>query len=253
MMAVAIIPARYASSRFPGKPLQLLAGKPLIRHAYENAVESGLFNRIVIATDDDRVAKIVKEFKGEVVITSDNHISGTDRCAEALEKIGGTFDVVVNLQGDEPFMTKDIMQPLLNLFQDKETQIGTLAQKIASIDELLDPGNAKIVMNEKHEALYFSRAAIPSVRGVEQEDWLQHADFWNHVGLYAFRPNVLKQIVKLPPSPLEMIESLEQLRWLENGYKISVNETVHTFIGVDTPEDLEAAEEWYQQKLTPNH
>jgi 3-deoxy-manno-octulosonate cytidylyltransferase (CMP-KDO synthetase) len=182
------------------------------------------------------------------VITSPDHLTGTDRCAEAFEKIGGNYDVIVNLQGDEPFLDKKIMLALLTLVENPQTEIGTLARRIKNLAELISQNTAKIVMNDQNEALYFSRSPVPFMRGVLMEDWLMNAAYWKHIGLYAFRPDTLKKIVKLKPGKLEMIESLEQLRWLENGYKILVNEVNQNISGVDTPADLEAANEWLLSK-----
>jgi 3-deoxy-manno-octulosonate cytidylyltransferase (CMP-KDO synthetase) len=252
MKALAIIPARFASSRFPGKPLSMIGDKPLIIHAYENAHLSGLFDRTVVATDDEQIAACVSSYGGEVLMTSPEHLNGTTRCAEALSLLKEDFDVVLNAQGDEPFMDHTIFSALLNLFANKDTQIGTLAQKINSTEELLDPKNAKIALNEYNQALFFSRSPIPFIRGHEVSEWLNLATFWNHVGLYAFRSAVLAEIALLPPGRLEMLESLEQLRWLEYGYKIYVAETKEVFIGVDTPADLEAANIWYKNHLIPD-
>lgn len=234
-----IIPARYASTRFPGKPLALINGKPMIQRVYEQV--SGLLDELVVATDDKRIYDTVIGFGGKVVLTSPDHPSGTDRCYEAYTKLHRTFDVVVNIQGDEPFINPSQLTGLLACFDGKETDIATLIRKVTpgdGIDYLVNPNHPKVVVNSGGEALLFSRSVIPYLRGVELEDYLKREDFYVHIGIYAFRSKVLSEVVCLPPSRLEKAESLEQLRWLENGYRIRCGITTELTVGIDTPEDL---------------
>jgi 3-deoxy-manno-octulosonate cytidylyltransferase (CMP-KDO synthetase) len=235
-----IIPARYASTRFPGKPLADIRGKPMIRWVYEQA--SKALETVFVATDDERIYQAVKEFGGEAVMTSDLHKSGTDRCAEAVKIIEQErheyFDVVLNIQGDEPFIEPRQLELIRSCFTIKDTMIATLVKEIRSTEELFDPNRPKVVVNSRKEAIYFSRSPIPFVRGKDRGEWLSSQVFYMHIGLYGFRRNVLLQITTLPQSPLELAESLEQLRWIENGYPITVRTTTYDSFGVDTPEDL---------------
>ncbi len=234
-----IIPARYASTRFPGKPLVLINGKPMIQHVYERVVT--VLDEVVVATDDERIFDAVEGFGGKVVMTSADHPSGTDRCYEAYTKIGREFDVVVNIQGDEPFIQPSQIQVLVACFDSPSTEIATLVRAI-NTDEgkefLFNPNHPKVVMNSRGEALLFSRSVIPHLRGVAENEYLEKGEFFAHIGIYAFRPSVLRELVILPPSSLEKAESLEQLRWLENGYAIRCGITTERTVGIDTPEDL---------------
>lgn len=242
MKFIGIIPARYASTRFPGKPLAMLGGRTVIQRVYEQV--AAVLEEAYVATDDERIFKAVEEFGGRVVMTRQDHKSGTDRIEEAAEKIGTQADVIINIQGDEPFIQKSQIETLKSLFENSETQIGTLGKKFESIEAATNPNSPKIVTDKNGFALYFSRSVIPYIRGKEQAEWLQHFPFLKHLGLYAYRRDVLRQITQLPQSPLEMAESLEQLRWLENGYRIRVGLTDVETVGIDTPEDLRRAEEF---------
>ena len=246
MKFIGIIPARYASTRFPGKPLAMLGGRTVIQRVYEQA--AAVLEEAYVATDDERIFKAVEEFGGRVVMTRQDHKSGTDRIEEAAEKIGTQADVIINIQGDEPFIQKSQIETLKSLFEDSETQIGTLGKKFESIEAATNPNSPKIVTDKNGFALYFSRSVIPYIRGKEQAEWLQHFPFLKHLGLYAYRRDVLRQITQLPQSPLEMAESLEQLRWLENGYRIRVGLTDMETVGIDTPDDLRRAEEFLKMR-----
>ena len=242
MKFLGIIPARYASTRFPGKPLADIAGKPMIQRVYEQV--AGLLDDIVVATDDDRIFQAVQDFGGKVVMTSSNHRSGTDRCYEALTKIGGNFDIVVNIQGDEPFIKPSQIELLKNCFEDEKTQIATLVKPfLADVDfeVLLNPNTPKVILNANREALYFSRSIIPYIRGKQHTEWLNSFVFYKHIGIYAYKSDVLAEITALPQSSLELAESLEQLRWIENGYIVKAGITDEETIGIDTPKDLERA------------
>ncbi len=243
MKFLGIIPARYASTRFPAKPLAMLGGKPVIQRVYEQVVST--LQDAVVATDDERIEAAVLAFGGKVVMTSPNHKSGTDRCYEALTKTPGDFDVVVNIQGDEPFIQPSQLQSIMDCFQDPETQIATLVKPFKPEDgfaALENVNSPKVVLNQRSQALYFSRSIIPFTRNKDRQDWLAGHTYYKHIGLYAYRTDVLRQITSLPQSPLELAESLEQLRWLENGYVIKVGMTDVETIGIDTPQDLERAE-----------
>ena len=246
MKFIGLIPARYASTRFPGKPLALLNGKPVIQHVYEQA--SKVLDAVYVATDDERIYNKVLAFGGKAVMTSTEHHSGTDRIEEALEKVGGDFDVVVNIQGDEPFIAQSQIETLCQCFVDKATQIATLGKPFECIEAAENPNSPKIVVDNRGYALYFSRSIIPFVRGTERQDWLSKYPFLKHLGIYAYRANVLKEITKLPQSSLELAESLEQLRWLQNGYRIKVGLTDVETVGIDTPDDLQRAEEFIRNR-----
>jgi hypothetical protein len=246
MKFIGLIPARYASTRFPGKPLALLNGKPVIQHVYEQA--SKVLDAVYVATDDERIYNKVLAFGGKAVMTSTEHHSGTDRIEEALEKVGGDFDVVVNIQGDEPFIAQSQIETLCQCFVDKATQIATLGKPFECIEAAESPNSPKIVVDNRGYALYFSRSIIPFVRGTERQDWLSKYPFLKHLGIYAYRTNVLKEITKLPQSSLELAESLEQLRWLQNGYRIKVGLTDVETVGIDTPDDLQRAEEFIRNR-----
>ena len=246
MKFIGLIPARYASTRFPGKPLALLNGKPVIQHVYEQAAK--VLDAVYVATDDERIYNKVLAFGGKAVMTSTEHHSGTDRIEEALEKVGGDFDVVVNIQGDEPFIAQSQIETLCQCFVDKATQIATLGKPFECIEAAENPHSPKIVVDNRGSALYFSRSIIPFVRGTERQDWLSKYPFLKHLGIYAYRTNVLKEITKLPQSSLELAESLEQLRWLQNGYRIKVGLTDVETVGIDTPDDLQRAEEFIRNR-----
>lgn len=239
---IGIIPARYASSRFPGKPLADLGGKTMIERVYQQV--SKALTDVVVATDDARIKSAVEAFGGNVVMTSDKHRSGTDRCFEAYLNVKSSADVVINIQGDEPFIDPSQIESLMSCFENDDVQIATLARNFnpeLGIDALTDPNLVKLVMNNNNYAMYFSRHAIPFVRNYNNNDWLNHAKFYTHVGMYGYRASVLEKITALQQSTLEINESLEQLRWLQNGYNIKVALTDCLTIGIDTPSDLENA------------
>ena len=249
MKFIAIIPARYASTRFPGKPLALLGGKPVIRRVYEQV--AGVLDDAVVATDDRRIYDAVLAFGGKAEMTSTEHRSGTDRCWEASCKQGKTYDVVVNVQGDEPFIRPAQLEALKRCFDDPETQIATLVKPFAEkdgLEALENPNSPKVVLDSRSRALCFSRSVIPYLRGVDRSEWLRRHTYYKHIGIYAFRTGVLREVTALPQSPLELAESLEQLRWLENGYRIGVGITDFDTVGIDTPEDLERAERFLNEK-----
>jgi 3-deoxy-manno-octulosonate cytidylyltransferase (CMP-KDO synthetase) len=243
MKFLGIIPARYASTRFPGKPLADMVGKPMIQRVYEQ-VQDGI-DRLYVATDDSRIETAVKKFGGNVVMTSTHHRSGTDRCFEAFTQIGGNYDIIINIQGDEPFIQPEQIELLKNCFETPDTQIATLVKPFnTSCDfekDLANPNSPKVVINQNMEALYFSRSVIPYIRDKEYAKWPGSHTFYKHIGLYAYKADILKEIVQLPQSTLELAENLEQLRWLANGYKIKVAITQLETFGIDTPEDLEKA------------
>lgn len=246
MNFTAIIPARYASTRFPGKPLALLGNKPVIQHVYEQA--SSVLSDVWVATDDDRIREAVEKFGGRIVMTRADHKSGTDRIEEAAEKTGTQADVVINIQGDEPFVQPSQIKTLMQLFDNADTQIGTLGKHFENIEAVNNPNSPKIVTDKQGFALYFSRSVIPYIRGAQDNEWLSHFPFLKHLGLYAYRREVLHEITQLPQSSLEIAESLEQLRWLENGYRIRVGLTDVETVGIDTPEDLQRAEEFLKSR-----
>ncbi|NDW09357.1 3-deoxy-manno-octulosonate cytidylyltransferase [Dysgonomonas sp. 520] len=242
MKFIGIIPARYASSRYPGKPLADMVGKPMIQRVYEQ-VKLAL-DEVWVATDDERIVDAVKAFGGNVVMTSTNHRSGTDRCNEAFEKIGKPFDVVINIQGDEPFIQPKQIETLKACFDSMDIQLATLVKpfrKEDGFDVLFNANSPKVVLNKNNEAIYFSRSIVPYIRDAHHSEWLDKHTFFKHIGMYAYRVDVLKEITRLPQSSLELAESLEQLRWIENGYKIKVGHTELETIGIDTPEDMEKA------------
>ncbi|MBR3798054.1 MAG: 3-deoxy-manno-octulosonate cytidylyltransferase [Bacteroidales bacterium] len=245
MNIAAIIPARYASTRFPGKPLININGKTMVHNVYTQA--SKVFDTVYVATDDERIANEVKRFGGKYVMTSKKHKSGTDRCAEAIVKIeeteGKEFDVVVNIQGDEPFIKTEQLEELKKCFNKKRTQIATLVKPINNKEDIFNPNKPKVVISTSHEAIYFSRSPIPYLRGHKETNWISKHLYYKHIGLYGYRKDVLLEITKLAQTPLEIAESLEQLRWIENGYKIKVAFTEHESISIDTPKDLERIKE----------
>ncbi len=242
MKFIGIIPARYSSTRFPGKPLALLGGRPVIQHVYEKAVTA--LGEAYVATDDKRIYDVVLAFGGKAVMTRNDHKSGTDRIEEACQKIGTDADVIINIQGDEPFVHPSQLRIIQRLFDHPQTQIGTLGKRFESMEAVMNPNSPKIVTDKNGFALYFSRSVIPFIRGKEQNCWLEHFPFLKHLGIYAYRREILHEITQLPQSSLEIAESLEQLRWLENGYHIRVGLTDIETVGIDTPDDLQKAEEF---------
>ena len=239
---IGIIPARYASTRFPGKPLADLGGKTMIERVYTRV--ASVMDNVAVATDDERILKAVEAFGGRAVMTSTEHRSGTDRCREAARLLGNDADVVVNIQGDEPFIAPSQLISLMDSFSDPKVRIASLARPFdpaRGFEALFDPNTPKVVMDNDMNALYFSRSIIPYVRNHKWEEWLGHAKFYTHVGLYGYRRETLEEISALPQSSLELAESLEQLRWLQAGYKIRMSLTEEPTIGIDTPADLEAA------------
>ncbi len=243
-MNIAIIPARYASTRFPGKPLVLIQGKTMIQRVVEQVLAAEKVERCIVATDDEQIYNHVKTLSYEVMMTSAEHQSGTDRCAEVARSLDlKSDDVVINIQGDEPFIHPSQINDLLDFMSKNESvNIGTLAKKITDIDYLDNPNIVKVIFNTAQKAIYFSRHPIPFVRGVEKNQWLAKTDFYKHIGMYAYRFSALKKITNLAPSTLELSESLEQLRWLENGFSIGVSVTELETVGIDTPEDLKKLE-----------
>lgn len=244
MKFIAIIPARYASTRFEGKPLADLGGKPVIQHVCERVRE--VIPDVAVATDDIRIFKAVEAFGGKAVMTSDKHRSGTDRCLEAYDNLGSDADVVINIQGDEPFVKPDQIRQVMDCFEDPSTDIATLALPFphnGSYADLANPNRPKVVMDAHGNALLFSRQVIPFIRGKESDEWPAAFNFHTHIGMYAFRADVLRKVTRLPQSSLELAESLEQLRWLQNGYNIKVGITHAATVGIDTPADLEKARE----------
>jgi len=246
MKFTAIIPARYASTRFPGKPLAVLGGKSVIQRVYEQV--SSVLDEAWVATDDERILQAVEAFGGRAVMTRSDHKSGTDRIEEAVEKIDTTADVIINVQGDEPFIHRSQIETLCSLFDTPQTQIATLGKRFETIEAAENPNSPKIVTDVNGYALYFSRSPIPFVRGTQQAEWLTRFPYLKHLGIYAYRREVLAEITKLPQSPLEQAESLEQLRWLQNGYRIKVGLTDVETIGIDTPDDLKRAEDFLSKQ-----
>ena len=239
MSILGIIPARFASSRFPGKPLVDIGGKSMIQRVFEQAKKSKKLSEVVVATDDERIAEAIKKFNGNFVMTSDQHRSGTDRCAEAVKKVSGNWNAVINIQGDEPFIQPEQIDLLAALFQNPEIQIGTLVKKLSDPNDLDNPNTMKVVLDANGNGMYFSRSPIPFIRGEEKSNWLNKHFFYKHIGIYGYRIDLLEKLTKLSPGKLEIAESLEQLRWLENGYKIKTAFTEIETLSVDSPEDLE--------------
>lgn len=243
MKILGIIPARYASTRFPGKPLADIKGKSMIQRVYEQASKSFRLDQVLVATDDSRVFDLVKKFGGNVIMTSPSHQNGTSRCQEvmgilATSKPSEEFDIVVNIQGDEPFIDPQQINKVVDLFNNPEVEIGTLAKKIEEADELFNFNVVKVILGKNKSAVYFSRQAVPFLRDFPEEEWTNHFDFYKHIGIYGYRSSVLKKIVKLSPGKLEEAEKLEQLRWLENGFHIAVELTAFEGVAIDTPDDL---------------
>ncbi len=243
MKVLGVIPARYESTRFPGKPLVDIRGKSMIARVYERCCEAKVLDQVIVATDDQRIFDHVRSFGGKVMMTSTSHRSGTDRCAEVAAE-HPEVEIVVNIQGDEPFIDPNQIDQLVRLFDDKSSvvDIATLAKKIDTEKALMDPNIVKVVFNARAEALYFSRSTIPFIRNLASSQWLRYHSFYKHIGIYAFKNEVLQKCAKLPQGRLEIMESLEQLRWLEAGYNIIVGLTELETMGVDTPEDLEKFE-----------
>lgn len=239
MKFAAIIPARYASTRFPGKPLAMLGDKCVIQRVYETV--RNVIDEAYVATDDSRIYDAVQSFGGRAVMTRNDHVSGTDRIAEAVERLALDADVIVNIQGDEPFVHRSQIETVCALFADESTQIGTIGKRFVTMEEVRNPNSPKIVVDNNGFAMYFSRSVIPFVRGREEKEWIEAYPFLKHLGIYAYRKEVLKHVTRLPQSSLEKAESLEQLRWLQDGLRIKVGITDKETIGIDTPEDLTRA------------
>ena len=237
-----VIPARYASTRFPGKPLIDIIGKTMIQRVYEQSVKAECFYKVVVATDDERILNHVKEFGGNAVMTSINHQTGTDRCNEVLYYEEEKPDVVINIQGDEPYIEPEQLELVASLFSRTEVQIATLVKQLKNNYDLFNPSIIKVVKDVNDKALFFSRSAIPFNRSSPNQEWANKGIYFKHIGIYAYRSDVLSKISALKQSPLELTESLEQLRWLENGYTIHVAETNHDSYSVDVPEDLKRFE-----------
>jgi 3-deoxy-manno-octulosonate cytidylyltransferase (CMP-KDO synthetase) len=238
LKSIGIIPARYASTRFPAKPLVDIAGKTMIQRVYEQAKKCDL-DHVVVATDDERIASVVRSFNGEVVMTDTKHQSGTDRCAE-VSLAFPDYEIVINIQGDEPFIDPEQIALVKSCFTDKNIKLATLIKEIHNDNELFNSNIPKVVINSNQQAIYFSRHPIPYIRNAaKQEDWVNTHQFYKHIGIYGYTRSTLLEITKLTPSALELAESLEQLRWLENGYQIQTKVTGLETIAIDTPEDLQ--------------
>ncbi|MVZ61113.1 3-deoxy-manno-octulosonate cytidylyltransferase [Sphingobacterium humi] len=246
MKAIGVIPARYDSTRFPGKPLVDVGGKTMIQRVYNQVRHASSLQEVIVATDDQRIFDHVKSFAGNVVMTNKDHQSGTDRCAEVINGISG-FDIVINIQGDEPFIDPQQIDLLVACFDQPSVEIATLVRPITAFEDLANVNKPKVVINSKEEAIYFSRQPIPYFRGKDMKDWLAAATYFNHIGIYGYRADVLKELTKLPVSNLEKIESLEQLRWIDNGYRIKTAVSNHVNDAIDTPDDLEAIKKKYFQ------
>jgi 3-deoxy-manno-octulosonate cytidylyltransferase (CMP-KDO synthetase) len=241
MNILGVIPARYASTRFPGKPLVVIDGKSMIQRVYEQAVKCTSLAKVVVATDNEAISNHVAQFGGNVIMTGEHHRSGTERCHEVVTKLnqqGETYDYVINIQGDEPFIEPQQISQVAGCFSDPAIRLATLIRKITSKDDLVNPNVVKVVVTSHGSALLFSRSAIPFTRGSNPEEWLSATDYYKHIGIYGYKSSVLGEIVALPPSKLEIAESLEQLRWLENGYRIQTQVTEYESIAIDTPADL---------------
>ena len=231
--------ARYGSTRFPGKPLVSINGVSMIQRVYEQALKSKSLKKVIVATDDERIAQHVLTFNGEVMLTSPQHLSGTDRCAEIILREKEKWDAVINIQGDEPYIHPEQIELLCSCFELKDVSIATLVKQIANIDELFNHNNVKVVLNNKREAIHFSRSPIPYNRNFPEQEWLKNSTYYKHIGIYGYRSSILNEIATLAKTNLEVTESLEQLRWIENGYTIHAVITTHESISIDTPEDLE--------------
>lgn len=235
---VGIIPARYASTRFPGKPLVEIAGKTMIQRVYEQAKKCSSLSEVVVATDDSRIEKTVTDFGGKVCMTEPSHPSGTDRCAEVVRKLSLKCDAVINIQGDEPFIDPKQIELVCDCFNDQRTELATLIKKITSDEVLFNVNSPKVIVDADQFAIYFSRHPIPYLRGIDQKNWLNQHTYFQHIGIYGYRRDILDKITHLPQSLLEKAESLEQLRWIEHGYKIKTAITTGETIAIDTPDDL---------------
>lgn len=241
MKILGVIPSRYASTRFPGKPLADIAGKSMVNRVYDQALKSGMLNKVVVATDDSRIYDHVASFGGNVMMTSENHLNGTTRCFEVyhnLKNKGEEYDVIINIQGDEPMIDPSSIDKVANIFYDQNAKIGTLVKEISHEDELFNPNVVKAIIDNNDYAIYFSREALPYLRNEQKINWLSVNTFYKHIGIYGFRNEVLTEIIDLPVGKLEKAESLEQLRWVENNIAIKVNFTDFESIGIDTPDDL---------------
>lgn len=238
MRVIGIIPARYASFRFPGKPLAIIRGKTMIERVYQQAQKAKSLSKIIVATDDDRIVEEVKRFGGEVMLTSVTHQSGTDRCGETIQQLKEPFDVAINIQGDEPFLHPEQIDAISSCFVHERVKIATLVKKIDEVEDLRNSNVVKVVLNKERQALYFSRSPIPYFRGVNMSEWLNHYVYYKHIGIYGFRIPVLLELLQLGTSVLEQAESLEQLRWLEDGYTITARESIYESFSIDTREDL---------------
>jgi len=243
MNIIGVIPARYDSSRFPGKPLVDIGGKSMIQRVYEQCSKSTTLDKLIVATDDQRIADHVKLFGGNVTLTSINHQSGTDRCAEVANNYP-EFDFLINIQGDEPMINPDQIDLLCKCFENPNASIATLVKKISSNEELFNENTPKVILNKNNEAILFSRTAIPFIRGKAKENWIEHYTFYKHIGIYGFKTETLKNLNNLPVSALESAEALEQLRWIENGYRIHTAITDKESLAIDTPQDLEKLLKW---------
>lgn len=241
MKILGIIPARFASTRFPGKPLTIINGKSMIQRVYEQSLKAELLTDVVVATDDQRIFDAVTSFSGKVMMTSSEHNSGTDRCCEIIEKIGNQYDAVVNIQGDEPFINPEQIDQIAALISTEESQLASLCKPIKDEDELFDENVVKVVFDKNGNALYFSRQTIPFLRKADRDaaSWMEQRTFYKHIGIYAYKVDVLKEIARLPQSGLELSECLEQLRWLENSYEIKMGITEFESYSIDTPQDVE--------------
>lgn len=248
MKIIGIIPARYGATRFPGKPLIKIGEKTMIERVYNQVKKASLISEIVVATDDERIYAEVQSFGGKVLMTSAQHLSGTDRCAEVMNKMKG-YDIAINIQGDEPFIDPEQIDLLCSLFEDRDTEIATLVNKIKDTETLFNVNRPKVVIDDHENALYFSRQALPFQKEAKPETWLQKTDYYAHIGIYGFRAQVLDKITQLPPSKLEMSEGLEQLRWLENSFKIKTAISQHQNESIDTPEDLAVLKKKYKFNL----
>jgi len=243
MNILGIIPARYASSRFPGKPLAIINGKSMIQRVYEQACKAKILSEVIIATDSEAIANHIKTFNGKYIITSENHKSGTERCNEVLEKLQvknpeKKYDIVINIQGDEPYINPEQIKIVTNCFKDENVDIATLIKKIDSQDELTNPNVVKVITDNDKNAIYFSRSPIPFLKNIDSKEWLKHQNYYKHIGIYAYKSEVLKKITKLKTGILEKAEGLEQLRWIENGYSIKTEITDYESHAVDVPEDI---------------
>lgn len=238
MRSIGIIPARYNSSRFPGKPLADIKGKTMIQRVYEQALNAKTLSNVIVATDDERILKEVSRFGGSAIMTNEDHQSGTDRVFECYKKFESEADVIINIQGDEPYISPSQIDFLVGSFDDSSIQIATLAKQIEDTETLFSPNKVKVIMDKNSDAIYFSRQVIPYLKGFSKDLWPKERSYFKHIGMYAYRTNILKNLVELDQTSLELSESLEQLRWIENGYKIRVLKTEEEAFAIDTPEDL---------------